>query len=47
MPSVLAPVRRPERFRTLTRGHAVIMAKRRKSSLRGPLADRQNIVVTF
>lgn len=33
-------------FRALTRGHAVIMGRRTWESLRGPLADRQNIVVT-
>lgn len=35
-----------KRFRALTRGHAVIMGRRTWESLRGPLADRQNIVVT-
>ena len=43
------PWRLPEdlkRFRALTRGHAVIMGRRTWESLRGPLADRQNIVVT-
>lgn len=35
-----------KRFRTLTRGHAVIMGRKTWESLRGPLADRQNIVVT-
>ncbi|CAG0967900.1 dihydrofolate reductase [Burkholderiales bacterium] len=34
------------RFRALTRGHAVIMGRRTWESLRGPLPDRQNIVVT-
>ena len=34
------------RFRALTRGHAVIMGRRTWESLAGPLADRQNIVVT-
>ena len=33
-------------FRELTRGHAVIMGRRTWESLSGPLADRQNIVVT-
>lgn len=43
------PWRLPEdlkRFRALTRGHAVIMGRKTWESLRGPLADRQNIVVT-
>ena len=43
------PWRLPEdlkRFRALTRGHAVIMGRRTWESLAGPLADRQNIVVT-
>ncbi|MBK6395961.1 MAG: dihydrofolate reductase [Betaproteobacteria bacterium] len=31
------------RFRALTRGHAVIMGRKTWESLRGPLADRQNI----
>ena len=35
-----------KRFRALTRGHAVIMGRRTWESLPGPLADRQNIVVT-
>lgn len=35
-----------KRFRALTRGHAVIMGRKTWESLRGPLADRQNIVVT-
>lgn len=33
-------------FRALTRGHAVIMGRRTWESLAGPLAERQNIVVT-
>ena len=33
-------------FRALTRGHAVVMGRRTWESLPGPLADRQNIVVT-
>ncbi len=43
------PWRLPEdlkRFRALTRGHAVVMGRRTWESLPGPLADRQNIVVT-
>jgi dihydrofolate reductase len=35
-----------KRFRALTRGHAVIMGRKTWESLRGPLPDRQNIVVT-
>ena len=35
-----------KRFRALTRGHAVIMGRRTGESLGGPLADRQNLVVT-
>ena len=35
-----------KRFRALTRGHAVIMGRRTWESLHGPLAERQNIVVT-
>ena len=35
-----------KRFRTLTLGHAVIMGRKTWESLRGPLPDRQNIVVT-
>ena len=35
-----------KRFRSLTRGHAVIMGRRTWASLAGPLKDRQNIVVT-
>jgi len=35
-----------KRFRALTRGHSVIMGRRTWESLPGPLADRQNIVVT-
>ena len=34
------------RFRALTAGHAVIMGRRTWESLRAPLRDRQNIVVT-
>jgi dihydrofolate reductase len=43
------PWRLPEdlrRFRALTTGHAVIMGRKTWESLRGPLPDRQNIVVT-
>ena len=43
------PWRMPDdlkRFCALTRGHAVIMGRRTWESLRGPLAGRQNIVVT-
>ena len=35
-----------KRFRALTVGHTVIMGRRTWESLRGPLVDRQNIVVT-
>lgn len=35
-----------KRFRALTVGHTIIMGRRTWESLRGPLADRQNIVVT-
>lgn len=43
------PWRLPEdlrHFRALTLGHAVVMGRRTWESLRGPLPDRQNIVVT-
>lgn len=43
------PWRLPEdlkRFRALTTGHTVIMGRRTWETLRGPLPDRQNIVVT-
>jgi dihydrofolate reductase len=43
------PWRLPEdlkHFRALTVGHAVIMGRRTWESLRGPLAGRENIVVT-
>lgn len=43
------PWRLPEdlrHFRALTLGHAVIMGRRTWESLRGPLPERQNIVVT-
>ena len=35
-----------KRFRELTTGHAVIMGRKTWESLRRPLPDRQNIVVT-
>jgi len=35
-----------KRFRALTTGHAVIMGRRTWESIRRPLPDRQNIVVT-
>lgn len=43
------PWRLPEdlrHFRALTTGHAVIMGRRTWDSLRGPLRERQNIIVT-
>ena len=43
------PWRLPEdlqHFRALTTGHAVIMGRKTWQSLPGPLAGRQNIVVT-
>jgi dihydrofolate reductase len=43
------PWRLPEdmrHFRAITLGHAVIMGRHTWESLRGPLVDRQNIVVT-